>query len=268
MKGAGLRVRSRDGFFGATGGNQPLDRTREAEIVHALQSPFNAGSIHPRLTALFSNSPQSGSFIDALLYFNPNELKWSTEPDGNHKASIDVAAAAFDENGLALAPVDTTFSLQLSAQNYSERLKKGMVYHIHVPVNRPGPYVPRAAVRDAGTEASGSADQFVEVPDVESGRLALSGIVLQQFRVRRGFRLLWRLPENRRPARMPPEEPREGVSVAAHFSPGTAKSSTPSPGPANMPIWKCKPGCSTMARRRRPITLHGQPWEALWTPVA
>ena len=160
--------------------NQPLDHTREAEIVHALQSPFNAGSIHPRLTAVFSNARQSGSFINALLYFNPNELKWSNEPDGNHKASIDVAAAAFDENGLALAPVDTTFTLQLSSQNYSERLKKGMVYGIHVPVNKPGPYVVRAAVRDAATEASGSADQYVEVPDVESGHLALSGIVLQE----------------------------------------------------------------------------------------
>jgi len=180
VKGAGLHVRSRDGFFGEAGGNQPLDHTREAEIVHALQSPFNAGSIHPRLTAVFSNSPQSGSFINAFLYFNPNELKWSSEPDGNHKASIDVAAAAFDENGLALAPVDTTFALQLSSQNYGERLKKGMVYGIHVPVNRPGPYVLRAAVRDAATEASGSADQYVEVPDVESGHLALSGIVLQE----------------------------------------------------------------------------------------
>src|ERR1022692_3900134 len=133
VKGVGLRVRSRDGFFGEPGGNQPLDHTREAEIVHALQSPFTAGSIHPRLTAVFSNSRQTGSFIDALLYFNPNELKWSSELGGNHKALIDVAAAAFDENGFVLAPVDTTFTLNLTSQNYDEALRKGMVYGIHVP---------------------------------------------------------------------------------------------------------------------------------------
>ena len=180
MKGAGLHVRSRDGFFGEPGGgNQPLDHTREAEIVHALQSPFTAGSIHPRLTAFFGNLQQTGSFISAWLYFNPKELKWSSEADGNHKASIDVAAAAFDENGLALAPIDTTFNLQLTSKNFDEAMKKGMVYAIHVPVNKPGPYVVRAAVRDAATEGSGSADQYVEVPDVENGRLTLSGIVLQ-----------------------------------------------------------------------------------------
>jgi VWFA-related protein len=179
VKGAGLHVRSRDGFFGEPGGNQPVDHTREAEIVHALQSPFTAGSIHPRLTALFGNLREAGSYINAWLYFNPQELKWSSEPDGNHKASIDVAAAAFDENGLALAPIDTTFTLQLTSKNYDAAMKKGMVYGIHIPVTRPGPYVVRAAVRDAATEGSGSADQYVEVPDVESGRLALSGIVLQ-----------------------------------------------------------------------------------------
>lgn len=181
VKGTGLHVRSRDGFFGEPGsGNQPLEHTREAEIVHALQSPYTAGAIHPRLTAVFSNVRQGGSFINAFLYFNPSELKWSREPDGGHKASIDVAAAAFDENGLALAPIDTTFTLHLTSQNYDAALKKGMVYGIHVPVARPGPYVVRAAVRDAVTEGSGSADQYVEVPDVESGHLALSGIVLQE----------------------------------------------------------------------------------------
>jgi hypothetical protein len=70
--------------------------------------------------------------------------------------------------------------LQLTSQKYDEALKKGMVYGIHIPVKKPGPYVVRAAVRDAATEGSGSADQYVEVPDVESGRLALSGIVLQE----------------------------------------------------------------------------------------
>jgi VWFA-related protein len=180
VKRAGLRVRSRNGFIGEPGGgNQPLEHTREAELNHALQSPSAAGEIHPRLTAVFSNIRQTGSSINALLSFNPQELKWSSEPDGNHKALIDVAAAAFDENGLALAPIDTTFTLQVSSQKYDEAMKKGMVYGIHFPVTKPGPYLVRAAVRDAATEGSGSADQYVDVPDIESGHLALSGIVLQ-----------------------------------------------------------------------------------------
>jgi len=180
VKGAGLRVRSRDGFFGEPGGgNQLLEHTRQAELIHALQSPY-AGSIHPRLTAIFSDQKQTGSSINALLYLNAKELKWSSEPDGNRQASVDVAAAAFDEDGLALAPVDTTFTLRLNSQNYDEALKKGLVYGIHVPVDKPGPYLVRAALRDPATEGAGSVQQYVEVPDVKSGRLALSGILLRE----------------------------------------------------------------------------------------
>ena len=177
---AGLHVRTRDGFFGDPGANPPLEHTREAELSEALQSPFAAGSIHPRLTAVFSNLGRTGASINALVYFNPKDLKWSSEPDGSRKALIDVAAAAYDEDGMALAPIDTTFPLQLTSQRYDEYLKKGMIWGIHFPVAKPGPYLVRAALRDAATEGVGSAEQYVEVPDIENGRLALSGIVLQE----------------------------------------------------------------------------------------
>ena len=181
VKGAGLHVRSREGFLGDPGSNSaPLEHTRAAELTHALQSPFRDGAIHPRLTSVFSNSREAGSFILTMLYFAPNELKWSTEPDGSRKASIDVTAAAFDENGLTLAPVDTTLQLQLGAKNFDSAMKQGMVYSLRVPVNRPGPYLLRAALRDPATEAIGSTQQYVEIPNIAEGHLAISGILLTE----------------------------------------------------------------------------------------
>jgi VWFA-related protein len=179
VKKPGLRVRSREGFFGEPGsGSGSSEHTREAQLNRALQSPY-AGSMHPRLTAIFSSARQGGSFINVWVHFDVKELKWSSEPDGSHQAQADVAGATFDENGLALAAVDTTFPLQLNAAQYGDALKKGLVYALSVPIASPGPYLVRAALRDPATEASGAAEQFVEVPDVASGRLAISGIVVQ-----------------------------------------------------------------------------------------
>jgi len=175
----GLHVRTRDGFFGEPGRDLPQEHSREAELVHALQSPFSAGEIRPRLTAIFANEPQVGSFINVLLSFQPTELKWSAEPDGTRKAAVDVAAAAFDDNGVALAPVDTTFDLHLTAAQYDTALRKGLVYGLRFPVAKPGPYLVRAALRDPASEAAGSAQQYLEIPDIASGHLALSGIVFQ-----------------------------------------------------------------------------------------
>jgi VWFA-related protein len=178
VKKSGLHVRSREGFIGAPGAN-PAEHTREAQLNRALQSPY-AGSIHPRLTAVFSNARQNGSFIAAWVHFDADALKWSSEPDGSHKAQVDVAAATFDEDGLALATVDTTFPLSLNAQQYADAAKRGMVFALHVPVAKPGPYLVRAALRDPATEGSGAAEQFIEAPDLASGHLAMSGILVQQ----------------------------------------------------------------------------------------
>jgi len=180
VKRAGMSVRTRDGFFGGPGGADAPDRTREGELTRSLQSPFDTASIHPRLTALFASEPGSGARIDALLYFDPKEVEWSREPDGNRRAVLDVAAGAFDENGTAIAPVDNTFAVQLNAQQYEEALKRGMVYGLSIPITKPGPYVVRAALRDPNREATGSAQQFVEIPNVASGRLTLSGITLRE----------------------------------------------------------------------------------------
>jgi len=179
VKRAGLHVRSREGFFGEPGGDTPMEHSREVELSRAMQSPFAAGALHPRLTAIFSNLPQTGSVIDTMFAFNPKELKWSTEPDGSRKAQVDVAAETFDEDGVALSTVNTSFSLQMKPEQYDAAVRRGLFYGIRVPVKKPGPYLIRAALRDPATEGTGGAEQFVEVPDVEAGRLALSSIFLQ-----------------------------------------------------------------------------------------
>ena len=179
VKRSGLHVRSRDGFFGESGAaDRAAEHTREAELNRALQSPY-AGSIHPRLTAVFSNARQGGSFIGAWVHFEASDLKWSNEADGGHQAQVDLAAVAFDESGMALGTIDRNFSLHLTAQQYADATKRGLVYALNVPIAKPGPYLVRAALRDPATEGTGSAEQFIEVPDVANGHLAISGILVQ-----------------------------------------------------------------------------------------
>ena len=175
-----LHVRTRNGFFGTPpdAASSP-EEARETPLTHAFESPY-AGVLHPRLTAFFDSFPNSGSFVNAFLYFDPRDWKWSTEPDGSRKASVEVAAAAFDDNGAARGLMNTRFPLRLDGRQYAEAVRKGMVYAVHIPIAKPGPYLVRAALRDPATEATGSAEQFVEVPNLAAGRLALSGIVVQQ----------------------------------------------------------------------------------------
>lgn len=54
----------------------------------------------------------------------------------------------------------------------------GFLYRAMLPTKKPGAYQFRVGVRDAASAKVGSASQFVRVPDVANGRLALSGISL------------------------------------------------------------------------------------------
>src|SRR4030095_7065037 len=66
---------------------------------------------------------------------------------------------------------------RVPAKSYDDLLKQGIVYSLHVPIKKAGPYQTRVVLRDSSSKI-GSATQFIEIPDVKSGKLALSGIVM------------------------------------------------------------------------------------------
>ncbi len=179
VKRAGLQVRTRTGFLG----NQDVPRVREltpqAELMHALMSPFGAGNLHIRMTALFANSAKSGSSINALLYLDAKDLKFEDTPEGAHKAVIEVLSATFTENEKVENPSGKIYTITLKDDRYQQALRSGFTYALHHPVKKPGGYQMRVAVRDSASLQIGSASQFIEVPDVAKGRLALSSIMLR-----------------------------------------------------------------------------------------
>jgi len=180
LKRPGLHVRSRSGFFGTSDRlTTPPLRGREAQIAHALTSPFAAGSIHVRLTPLFSQGPK-GSFLNTLLYIDGKDLKFTDEPDGWHKAVFDLVAITFGDNGQAVDSSDRTYTLRVRQEAYEQTVKGGVLYAVSHPVRKPGPYQMRVVIRDTSTEEVGTASQFIEVPDVSKGRLTLSSIVIRE----------------------------------------------------------------------------------------
>ena len=56
-----------------------------------------------------------------------------------------------------------------------------MVYTINIPVKNSGAYQLKVAFRDTNSGKVGSASQFIEIPNLEKNRIALSGILLRNF---------------------------------------------------------------------------------------
>lgn len=183
VKRPGLKVRTRTGFYGIRDEEtRPLRRTREQQLLAALTSPFASPDVHLRLTTVFGNTVEEGSFMRSLMHIDARDLKFSKEPDGRYKAVLDVVGVTFGDNGRAIDTRDRIQTLTLPEELYRQVLREGMTYNLTVPIKKAGAYQLRMAVRDASTERTGSASQFIEVPDLKKNRLALSGLILRGVR--------------------------------------------------------------------------------------
>jgi VWFA-related protein len=175
---AGLTVRSRRGFFGKSDElHEPPPRNQREQIQRALYSPFNSGAIHTRLTTLFSNTALEGSYLNSYLHIDVKDLQFTDEADGWKKAVFDVAAVTFGENGEAVDSTGRTYTIRLRGETYEKVLQDGFFYQFRHPVKKPGFYQLRVALLDDGNRQVGSANQFIEVPDVNKA-LTLSSLIL------------------------------------------------------------------------------------------
>ncbi|HEX9959702.1 MAG TPA: VWA domain-containing protein, partial [Pyrinomonadaceae bacterium] len=182
LKRPDLRVRYRSGFFGITDETAATLSSKQKpaqQIADALISPFAAGGINLRLNALFGSESRSGSFVRSFLHIDAKDLKFTEQADGSHKATFDILAVSFGDNGVPVDQIGKTYTITAKDKAYEQMLRDGFVYSFVFPIRNPGAYQMRVALRDQGSEKVGSANQFIEVPNLKKERLTLSGIVLE-----------------------------------------------------------------------------------------
>jgi hypothetical protein len=179
----GLKVRYRSGFFNVTDEKaKPLNATPQQQIFNALSSPFASGQIAVKLTPLFSLNNKRESFINAFIHVKASDLKFTELADGWKRISFDIVVVAFGDNGTVTDQLARTENIRMRGLAYETVSREGFVYTVQFPIKKPGGYQLRIALRDTATSHIGSANQFIEVPNIKKVRLTLSGMVLQQMR--------------------------------------------------------------------------------------
>lgn len=182
VKREGVRVRFRSGFFGITDEQAvPKNLTEQQQFYAALTSPFVANQVDLRLSTVFGSDEKKGSFVNSFLHVDANDLKFEKQADGTYKTVLDVVAMSFGDNGIAVDELARTYTLVLPEDSYRHVLETGFVYRFAFPIKKPGAYQFRVVLRDRATAKIGTANQFIEVPNLKKDRLTLSGIVLENF---------------------------------------------------------------------------------------
>ncbi len=180
VKRPGTTVRYRSGFFGVS--DDRLVRavqTPQERLTAALTSPFAVQDIALRLNALYYHNQKEGNVIRSLVHIRGQDIKFEDTPDGGKKAMFDVYAAGFGDNGVVVDQITKTYTMTIKKEAVQRFLDRGFVYDFAFPIKKPGAYQLRVALRDHGSDKLGSANQFVEVPNLKKNRLQLSGVVLE-----------------------------------------------------------------------------------------
>jgi hypothetical protein len=180
VKRSGMTLRTRFGFFGVSEeelASGPAQLMNPTSTNLALRSPFRAQDIEVNLVSFFTNDKTSGSMIRSFVYIDPSGMAFETV-DGRRQASFELHGVIFGDNGIVVEQHKQGATLSLTERDYEHAVRNGMALKIDMPVKKPGSYQVRVAARDRNSAKIGSSGQFVEVPDLNKKRLAVSGIVL------------------------------------------------------------------------------------------
>ncbi len=186
-KGANTRFRS--GFFGVTDTKKIVapgpDKSTNyvTQLRTAMLSPFQVSGVTLRLNSLFGSSGANDLYVRSLLHIDANDLKFRDEKDGQKTCSFEVLATSYGSDGQLVDQIGKTYTVTVPPDVYTRVLTDGIVYHFKFPAKKGGPYQYRVAIRDAVGGNIGAASQFVEVPDLGSGKLTLSSIVVEDMSV-------------------------------------------------------------------------------------
>jgi len=174
-----VRVKTRKAFIGVSDPEPPPGpRTPAETLVRAAMSPFSAATVALHATNLPGYAPDRGLFVRTVLHLDAQALTFPAGFGGIPTATVDLVGLVFDSDGRQVHDISTGFDVTLEDRAARQAMKQGLVYTVRVPIDRPGGYQLRYAVRDRHSGAIGSAGGFVNVPAVTDGAFALSGVVL------------------------------------------------------------------------------------------
>ena len=176
----GARIRYRSGFFGISNEDRtPAVGTGSQKLVSALTSPFAVNDIALRLNALFGRNPAKVPIIRSLLHIGAQNFSFTDGPNNTKILKFDILAMGFGDNGVPVDQIAYTHTVTLNNEQHQSFLRRGFVYDFIFPVKKPGAYQLRVAIRDHVSDKVGSANQFIEIPDLKKNRLILSGAGLE-----------------------------------------------------------------------------------------
>ena len=155
-----------------------------AEALEAISSPLVRRDIDLRLTPLYIDNAQRDPVVTLLLHIDASKLKF-IESEGRYLSKLEQVGFVLDADGRKVDEFANTLDLNLQKQTYESALKRGFLATRTINV-KPGVYQIRLFVREVGFGSIGTANDYIEIPDMKADRLSTSSLFLSGQAVEQG----------------------------------------------------------------------------------
>jgi hypothetical protein len=158
----------------AAGAQDHAAKSVDADLNKTLNAFAPRHGLPTSVSVGFLDTPDNGSIITASVQAATAGLDYGAE--NKETATIDVAGVVLNDQGKPTASFRTRLSVTPAASGTPSN-DAGVVYNYKTPL-KPGLYQVRTAARDQRSGKVGSAQQWIEIPDLSKHQLALSSLLL------------------------------------------------------------------------------------------
>jgi VWFA-related protein len=145
------------------------------ELQQALTAFNPPREIQTSVSAIFLDTPDRGLVLTTSVQVNNESLTYQ-EKDGKQVAVVDVVGVVVNDHGKAAGSFQTRLNINALGSGETNQ-DSSSIYNNRLQLP-PGLYQIRVAARDPNNGRVGSAQQWVEIPNVAQGQLRLSSLLL------------------------------------------------------------------------------------------
>jgi len=185
-------VRVRKGFFDLDRGpvaaaRQPKnlqkpdgakEKTAETQLHEAITAPFPARGLPVSLSLTWTDTAENRQALNIALQVDRGTVSFEGEGD-KQKAVVDVVGSVYNEDGKAGASFGEQLTITGPTKEITTNPSPDLVYSYSVTLP-PGIYQVRVGVRDEKNGRIGSAQQWIEIPDISAHKVVLSSLIINE----------------------------------------------------------------------------------------
>lgn len=148
----------------------------DIELRQAIGSPYPTNALPTQLGLVYVDTPSKGVVMTASIQIARQFMTFNHSED-KQTALVDLTGVVLNDNGKPVASFRDRLDVAVYFPKYVGPPRRDLVYNFQSPL-KPGLYQVRVATRDSKSGRTGSAMQWIEIPDLTARKLSLSSLLL------------------------------------------------------------------------------------------